>query len=255
MAANSSQRTRHSSSTSTTQDTASFQFYQGQGGQGPASLPPSMFTSVAEGAAVDPAMYTSWDPNVQQTPTGTGSNTAMSRSCDSLVQTDISAVLTPKAEVGEGSIFHLKTVDIPIDGEETPNPSLSDSKSSPRPSTLPGLNPNGSAGKKRGKSGMSGIPGLKQLAGQAILSSPQAPTQVKAFARTLVDDCMTDTMSKGISDSLQVDDGTDISFSLANDDAKSPPSPTANEISVSSHVETDSLEESCSPKKFSSRRK
>ena len=103
---------------------------------------------------------------------------------------------------------------------------------SPRPKTLPGLNKNGKD---------NGVPGLAQLAGNALLNSPQAPQQVKAFAKTLVEGLITDTMavkegielSTDMGDTLDVsggaletgdecvttgcDDTTDISFSLATE--------------------------------------
>ena len=103
---------------------------------------------------------------------------------------------------------------------------------SPRPKTLPGLNKNGKD---------SSIPGLAQLAGNALLNSPQAPQQVKAFAKTLVEGLITDSiaakedneLSTGIADNLNeshgnlevgdehnttgCDDTTDISFSLATE--------------------------------------
>ena len=55
---------------------------------------------------------------------------------------------------------------------------------SPRPKTLPGLNQNGK----------ENIPGLVQLAGNALLNSPQAPQQVKAFAKTLVEGLLSDSI-------------------------------------------------------------
>ena len=103
---------------------------------------------------------------------------------------------------------------------------------SPRPKTLPGLNKNGKD---------NSIPGLAQLAGNALLNSPQAPQQVKAFAKTLVEGLITDSMavkednehSAGIVDNINeshenietgdeyattgCDDTTDISFSLATE--------------------------------------
>ena len=103
---------------------------------------------------------------------------------------------------------------------------------SPRPKTLPGLNKNGKD---------NSIPGLAQLAGNALLNSPQAPQQVKAFAKTLVEGLITDSMtvkednelSAGIGDNLKeshaaselgdeyattgCDDTTDISFSLTTE--------------------------------------
>ena len=57
---------------------------------------------------------------------------------------------------------------------------------SPRPKTLPGLNKNGKE---------KSIPGLAQLAGNALLNSPQAPQQVKAFAKTLVEGLITDSIT------------------------------------------------------------
>ena len=101
---------------------------------------------------------------------------------------------------------------------------------SPRPKTLPGLPKSTS------------IPGLAQLAGNVLLNSPQAPQQVKAFAKTLVEGLITDSVTNGKRDDnaecqvvhnlenpLQVsaaedgidivgcDDMTDISLSLATE--------------------------------------
>lgn len=234
------ERTRHSSSTSTTQDTASFQFYHTPSATGPPnSLPPSLFSSMVE--PENPGMYTSWDPHHMpndeseanlNTPTSSAVNN-MSRSCDSLVQTDISAIVTPLVEEQQGRKglqFQLGVIE--------------EAKSN-RPSSLPGLNDPKKTSQKKSK-----IPGLKHLAGQVILASPKAPPQVKVFAKNLVDEAMSETISKAISDSLQFDDGTDISSSWAHDEdeTKSPATPTHYEMSHSSMVETDSLEENNSPK-------
>ncbi|TRY76503.1 hypothetical protein TCAL_15981, partial [Tigriopus californicus] len=235
------ERTRHSSSTSTTQDTASFQFYHTPSATAaPTSLPPSLFSSMVE--PHHPGMYTSWDPHHmpnddleanQNTPTSSAVNN-MSRSCDSLVQTELSGIVTPLVEEHKGQKglrFQLGVVE--------------EAKSN-RPSSLPGLNDPKVKSQKRSK-----IPGLKTLAGQVVLASPKAPPQVKVFAKNLVDEALSETISKAISDSLQFqDDGTDISSSWAHDedDTKSPPTPTHYEMSHSSMVETDSLEENNSPK-------
>ena len=102
---------------------------------------------------------------------------------------------------------------------------------SPRPKTLPGLNQNGK----------ENIPGLAQLAGNALLNSPQAPQQVKAFAKTLVEGLLSDSIvnkeeddgeandMEKVKDSSNVtsemdeegtagcDDMTDVSLSLATE--------------------------------------
>ena len=48
------------------------------------------------------------------------------------------------------------------------------------------------------------IPGLAQLAGSALLNSPQAPQQVKAFARNLVEGLLSDTMAKQVNANLEI---------------------------------------------------
>ena len=81
----------------------------------------------------------------------------MSRSCDCLTQTDISAVVTPKNEFPASAslpfpFFQLKRVDIPLDssGDSDAANSVSfsalqqqqvrrDRSRSPRPQTLPGI--------------------------------------------------------------------------------------------------------------------
>jgi hypothetical protein len=80
---------------------------------------------------------------------------SMSRSCDCLTQTDISAVLTPKNELPPVAgltfpFFHLKRVDIPLDSSGDSDAANSgsftalqqqrrrDRSRSPRPQTLPG---------------------------------------------------------------------------------------------------------------------
>ena len=249
-------RTRHSSSTSTTQDTTSFQFYPTP--TGPQSLPPSMFTSAVDPNALQSqsaAMYTSLDPETLQQHHAQQEQQAqsMSKSCDSLVQTEISAILTPKAEECNTNFLHLKAVDISI-GESTDSEVVTSSRSprsrSPRPSTLPGLN------EPRVKKSGS-VPGLAHLAGKAVLASPKAPDEVKAFARTLVQGLLTEGMTSKKPEEDQgqgqgQQDETDASLSLANEE-ESPVKPVqgqgqADEVSVSSQLETDSLEEN-SPKK------
>ena len=99
---------------------------------------------------------------------------------------------------------------------------------SPRPKTLPGLVTN-----------KAEIPGLAQLAGTALLNSPQAPQQVKAFAKTLVEglliDCQQDVT---LPTDGEGDEATDVSFSLAVDEQ-----PITKEDS-SHAMDPDSLEES-----------
>lgn len=270
-------RTRHSSSTST-QDTCSFQFYPTP--TGPQSLPPSMFTSM-----VDPnmtpktmmmqagQMYTSLDPSAmamlpQQMMSSSGVDgdrtvtqsqvdvVCASKSCDSLVQTDLSALVTPKAEeANRHPVFYLKAA---ADGNNQPLDSdsgLQESQAtapprskSPRPSTLPGLNQ---------PQTKKGVPGLTLLAGKAILESPQAPPQVKVYAKTLVEGLFTDSISTTTGLHPQVDD-TDISLSLAecslaNNNSSVGAQGSPQDVSQSSQggLETDSLDEN-SPKKVGS---
>ena len=72
----------------------------------------------------------------------------------------------------------------------------SDRAKSPRPKTLPGLNSNSKDKTLNSevKSVNPPIPGLAQLAGNALLNSPQAPQQVKAFAKTLIEGLLTDSI-------------------------------------------------------------
>jgi hypothetical protein len=42
------------------------------------------------------------------------------------------------------------------------------------------------------------IPGLKQLAGTALINSPLAPPPVKAYAKTLVEGLILDTITKQV---------------------------------------------------------
>ncbi len=245
---------RDSDSTSTcTQDTASFHYFGGGAGrvEDPgrpmfASLDPSTFVLANQNEQQQqPPSYQSQQQQQQQPGT-------MSKSCDSLVQTDISAVLTPKAEDGASAqqhhpFFHLKTVDIPIgevattsDSELVSSAEVK-SKSSPRPSTLPGLNEEAALKKK-------GVPGLKALAGKAILESPVAPPEVKSFARNMVEGLLTDVSKE---QQQQQADETDVSLSLLQDEEQQQQLlQQQEEVSQSSHVETDSLDER-SPKKTS----
>merc|ERR1719295_1871669 len=91
---------------------------------------------------------------------------------------------------------------------------------SPRPQTLPGLVTNSNSNKEQHQK----IPGLAQLAGTALLNSPQAPQQVKAFAKTLVEGLITDTVAATAmeQESANVEEtdneATDVSFSLAADE-------------------------------------
>ena len=112
---------------------------------------------------------------------------------------------------------------------------------SPRPSTLPGLNEDAALMKK-------GVPGLRALAGKAVLESPVAPPEVKSFAKNMVEGLLTD-MSK---QDQQQQDETDVSLSLVQDDEEQQPQPQFHEeASQSSQVEPDSLDER-SPKKTAS---
>ena len=70
-----------------------------------------------------------------------------------------------------------------------------DRSRSPRPQTLPGLVRDGEA---EDDAAVMKIPGLKQLAGTALINSPQAPQPVKAFASTLVEGLLMDTIAKQV---------------------------------------------------------
>ena len=96
-----------------------------------------------------------------QGPSCESGGVSMSRSCDCLTQTDISAVLTPKNELPPSAgltfpFFHLKRVDIPLDSSGDSDAANSgsftalqqqqqqrrrDRSRSPRPQTLPGTRP------------------------------------------------------------------------------------------------------------------
>jgi len=106
----------------------------------------------------------------------------------------------------------LKRVDIPIDSSGESDASFSalqqqqqqqqqqlqrrrDRSRSPRPQTLPGLV---REGEQQDECAVTKIPGLAQLAGSALLNSPQAPQQVKAFARNLVEGLLSDTIAKQV---------------------------------------------------------
>lgn len=285
------QRTRNSS-TASTADTVSFSYYHHQPlmaqSMGPMSLPPETVVSGQDGIYVKQPQP---QPPQQQEDQA---NLAMSRSCDCLTQTEISAVLTPRNEQmppnPSSQFLHLKRV--PIDSSDS-EPAVSsqhvsrhdvqnnsntiavnnqrDRSKSPRPQTLPGL-------KKTDGTGQGSIPGLVQLAGNALLKSPQAPQQVKAYAKNLVDGLLTDTITKAVSDSEDPNnsDGgqnsnpatgggeeTDVSLSLNTEEpepfreGQSMMSPankndetkpvslnlTGGHLSPSSHVDTDSLDE------------
>ena len=155
----------------------------------------------------------------------------------------------------------LRVVDIPVDegkdsdaGSQTG--SLKSGTKSPRPSTLPGLN---EPGKK------SNVPGLAHLAKKVVLESPQAPGEVKEFAQSLVEGLLQESITKTVSESElnKIEDtgaGTDVSLSLgqeevseaaagADPDASSQQRSPPEEVSCSSVMEADSLDESASPKK------
>ena len=98
-----------------------------------------------------------------------------------------------------------------------------------------------------------------------MLDSPQAPPEVKTFAKTMVEGLLTD-VSKEQQQQQQADE-TDVSLSLVQDEevgtaaaAEQQPQPTVvssppptEEVSQSSHMETDSLDESHNSPKVSKR--
>ena len=247
----SSLRTRHSSSTSTTQDN-SFQFYAG-----PGSLPPSMFTSVVEQSGNLQSGQESNHQFVSLPMNIKASEDLCSKSC-----TNLPTELTPTNQQNQDKKpFFLKTCDIPLNSEDE---SFSSSQTTAsRPSSLPGLN-------------------QKQPKKRVTLTSPRAPSPVKEFANLLVEGLIRDSVvnksevsegelseetEKSSQSQLQQNQieegGTDISLSLAQeeDEATSasilrPPNKSpVEDVSQSSHVETDSLEENqihSSPKKLAS---
>jgi len=174
--------------------------------------------------STDASMYASLDPAAFSRPQPSGQD--MSKSCDSLVQTDLTALATPKAEDAACKPFlQLKAVDIPVD-------EASESEASSmavRPSTLPGLRT------------------LKTLASAAVMRSPAASEEVKSYAKQMVEGLIDQTL--GQNEEKDVDE-TDVSLSLAQDEhhhqqhqqqqQQHPLSPLPD---VSSHVETDSLDE------------
>lgn len=126
---------------------------------------------------------------------------------------------------------------------------------SSRPSTLPGLHD---------QMQKKGVPGLAHLAGLAVLESPKAPTDVKAFAKTLVDGLLIETISKTVSRAEENEAlATDTSLSLAPDEnveevpavdntrpeGKDEENRPEEDESSASHLDTDSLDEHNSPKK------
>merc|ERR1719510_2831789 len=184
---------------------------------------------------------------------------AMSRSCDCLTQTDISAVLTPRNEQmppapPAAQYLQFKRVDISLETSDSEaaasasamgrQPQIQSSEhqsrllmqqhqsddsthprsrsKSPRPQTLPGLV---KASQNRNEE----------------VTSPKAPQPVKVYAKSLVEGILTDTITKALSDADEKcnnDQETDVSLSLEPD----PVNPACK--SPSSHVETDSLDES-----------
>ena len=131
-------------------------------------------------------------------------------------------------------------LDEPVDPAATPKNEVISFEAvkrsrSPRPKTLPGL---------VSSSNKAEIPGLAQLAGKALLNSPQAPQQVKAFARTLVEGLLIDCTGQQQVETIapptdgEGDEATDVSFSLAVDEQ-----PITKEDS-SHAMDPDSLEES-----------
>lgn len=203
-----SNRTRHSSSTSTNHDTPSFQFYSG-----PGSLPPSMFASM-----VDPAnsanMFMSLEPS-NRFQEQVSPRPDLSQSCHNFKDSSDKSVLS--------------VVDIPLDE------ALDSGQRSPRPSTLPGLNEKGQ-GKQEVK----------------------APTEVKNFATHLVQGLLEESIVRTVNESEQKmardDDAgaaTDVSLSLGQEEVGEDHAVgQADEVSCSSVVDTDSLDESSSiPKK------
>ncbi len=255
-------RSRHSSSTSTTQDTASFQFHafsqSMHGGMMTSMQQQNMFTSLDPVAMA--ALQRQQPRQHKDPPTSLPVDTlSMTRSCDSLVQTEITAVLTPKAEEsnsggGPHPFLHLKAVDVLFqEPEKSPNVTHS-----PRPSTLPGLNEVPSKSRHPGA-----VPGLAFLAGKAVMESPQAPKEVKAYAKDLVEGLLSEV--KNAAEEQQVDDNaTDVSLSLAQDtslatNAEEEETPTVHttheDVShCSCYVDTDSLEEN-SPRKVDTKKK
>merc|ERR1719210_2023081 len=191
---------------------------------------------------------------IQEVKSESTSGLAMSRSCDCLTQTDISAVLTPRNEQmppdPAAQFLRFKQVDISLE--------TSDSEATSSAQQVQGgermsrsLHPDsGSGTRSRSKSPRpQTLPGLVKASNKS--TSPTAPPPVKTYAKNLVEGILTDTITKALSDAEDnkgdVEQETDVSLSLATEEV-----PSLQELeghvnkkqSPSSHVETDSLDES-----------
>ena len=149
----------------------------------------------------------------------------MQEKCDSLVQTDISIMMTPQQE----------------DSALSDSTAVQSSNPTPRPSSLPGL--------------ISGPDKLTCLAGKAVMDSPKAPTNVKAFARSLVQGLITDTIGEaskgptaGVEDASAASMATATAAPASGRATASPPYTTDASQSSLVEMETDSLDDH-SPKK------
>jgi len=105
-----------------------------------------------------------------------------------------------------------------------------------RPSTLPGLHR---------------IPDkLAMLAGRVVLDSPKATIEVKSYARSLVHGIISDSIGRTASSTASFAEDTSIGHQAGMTRRPGTASPnTMTDISQSSQLETDSLDE-YSPKKF-----
>jgi len=178
---------------------------------GPASLPPAMFMTMPQSSITS-------DPNrtpVQQESFSSPVPNLWQRTqatCDSLVQTEISIIPTPQQEGHPDGAMAI------------------------RPSTLPGLN------REPDK--------LATLAGRVVLDSPKASTEVKAYARSLVQGILSDSIGETASAAATCAEETSTGRQDVMTFRPGTASPnTVTDVSLSSQLETDSLDE-YSPKKF-----
>lgn len=227
---------------------------------------------------------------------------AMSRSCDCLTQTDISAVLTPRNEQmppdpPAAQFLQFKKVDISLETSDSEAATSSGrpglQQLSQHQSRLLQQSDNGGGGggatsgglcRSRSKSPRpQTLPGLVKASAENQaenrVTSPQAPLPVKAYAKNLIEGIISDTIThvpisddddladQSDNDKCNINEETDVSLSLETDTAVAntagsgpstavvtsgyPASVAAAAIlaatstkSPSSHVETDSLDES-----------
>lgn len=180
----------------------------------------------------------------------------ISRSCDSLAQTDIVAVRTPQTEGYQ--FLNTRKSQTDVDTSDSDHTKLDSCKSSPprpkspRPRTLPGVSDGVTATPKKIPPRGSDIPGMPASQG---LPSPPGPPAVRSYASNIVEGLLSQ-MGKEVSKGVDTaDDVTDISMSFDTDiqgrglrnNPQTSTSPRPSSRSSQRTVESDSLEDS--PKK------